>query len=178
MGIESFLAGSLNSASTNGLFFFPILAATLAYFHYEVLDNEASPIDVPSEMLLPSYHFIVIGGGSAGTCTCSKLSLLWNTSAIFYKSVIQRQIHFFLSFPSFSFCIRSCNCQPTVRNWRLECIVARSRRWRTWNLGRTSYRRISSTESAGLAIQDWATGWCLLRYYDFSVVPPSPFLYV
>ena len=69
MGIESFLAGGLTSASTSGLsFFFPILAATLAYFHYEVLDNEASPINVPSEMLLPSYHFIVIGGGSAGTC--------------------------------------------------------------------------------------------------------------
>lgn len=69
MGIESFLAESLTSASTSGLsLFFPVLAATLAYFHYEVLDNEAPPVDVPSEMLLSSYHFIVVGGGSAGKC--------------------------------------------------------------------------------------------------------------
>lgn len=69
MGVESFLAEGLTSASTSGLsLLFPVLAATLAYFHYEVLDNEAPPIDMPSEMLLPSYDFIVIGGGSAGTC--------------------------------------------------------------------------------------------------------------
>lgn len=67
MGIESFLAGGLTSASTSGLsLFFPVLAATLAYFHYEALDNEAPPINVPPDMLLPSYDFVIIGGGSAG----------------------------------------------------------------------------------------------------------------
>jgi len=66
MGVESILAGSLASA-TNGLsWFFPILAAVLVYFQYEALNDEAPLIDMPSEVLLPTYHFIVVGGGSAG----------------------------------------------------------------------------------------------------------------
>jgi len=107
MGIESFLAEGLTSASTSGLsLFFPILAATLAYFHYEALDNEAPPINVPSEMLLSSYHFIVIGSGSAGTCTCSKLSLFYGAKAIRDTNLSI----FFLSFLFFFFFIRSRSC--------------------------------------------------------------------
>jgi len=83
MGIESFLAKCLTSASTSGFsLFFPILAVTFVFFRYKTLD-EAPPIDVPSEMLLSSYHFIVIGGGSAGTY--SKLSLFYGANAIRYK---------------------------------------------------------------------------------------------
>ncbi|XP_076749042.1 glucose dehydrogenase [FAD, quinone] [Xylocopa sonorina] len=67
MGIESVLAGGLTSASTGLSWFFPVLAAALVYFQYEVLDNEAPPINIPSEVLLPSYDFIVVGAGSAGT---------------------------------------------------------------------------------------------------------------
>ncbi|XP_026666959.1 uncharacterized protein LOC113463925 [Ceratina calcarata] len=67
MGIESVLAGGLTSASSGLSWFFPVLAAALVYFQYEVMDNEAPPINIPSEVLLPSYDFIVIGAGSAGT---------------------------------------------------------------------------------------------------------------
>lgn len=66
MGIESILTGGLTSA-TGFSWLLPVLAATLVYFQFEVMDNEAPLINVPSEMLLPSYDFIVIGGGSAGT---------------------------------------------------------------------------------------------------------------
>jgi len=96
MGIESSLAG-LTSAFTSRLFF-PILAVIFASFRYKALDNEKPPIDVPSEMLLSSYHFIVIGGGSAGTCTCSKLSLFYANAIRDTDSSI-----FFLSFLFFFF---------------------------------------------------------------------------
>lgn len=66
MGIENVLAGGLTTATAGISWLFPILAAII-YLHYEVLDNEAPLINVPSEVLLPSYDFIVIGGGSAGT---------------------------------------------------------------------------------------------------------------
>lgn len=67
MGIESVLTGGLTSASSGLSWFFPVLAAALVYFEYEVMDNEAPPINIPSEVLLPAYDFIVVGGGSAGT---------------------------------------------------------------------------------------------------------------
>lgn len=69
MGIESVLTGGLTSASSGLSWFFPVLAAALVYFEYEVMDNEAPPINIPSEVLLPAYDFIVVGAGSAGMLT-------------------------------------------------------------------------------------------------------------
>lgn len=87
MGIESVLAGGLTTASTGLSWFFPVLAAALVYFHYEVLDNEATPINVPSEVLLHSYDFIVIGGGSAGTPTREIFPVDTRISLYFEKQV-------------------------------------------------------------------------------------------
>lgn len=72
MGPENALIGGFSTSSSGLSWFFSVLTATLLYFHYEVLDNEAPPIDVPSEELLRSYDFIIVGGGSAGTYLSSK----------------------------------------------------------------------------------------------------------
>jgi hypothetical protein len=64
------LAGYAVNAASNVAWFFPMLVAAIAYFHYELLDPESRPIDVATELLHPEYDFIVVGAGSAGTyCT-------------------------------------------------------------------------------------------------------------
>ena len=61
------LAGYAVNAASNVAWFFPMLVAAIAYFHYELLDPESRPIDVATELLNPEYDFIIVGAGSAGT---------------------------------------------------------------------------------------------------------------
>lgn len=72
VGLPIALAGAAATAaaSAGGLsWFFPLLVAAIAYFHYELLDPESRPIDIVKEMMMDEYDFIVVGAGSAGMCT-------------------------------------------------------------------------------------------------------------
>jgi len=44
----------------------PMLMAAIAYFHYEMVDPEARPINVEQDKMSGVYDFIIVGGGSAG----------------------------------------------------------------------------------------------------------------
>jgi hypothetical protein len=96
------LAGYAANAASNVAWFFPVLVAAIAYFHYELLDPESRPIDVATELLHPEYDFIIVGAGSAGMYStrcqgdfqlplivvCTSSSTIFNITAYFITILI------------------------------------------------------------------------------------------
>ena len=59
--------GTIGTAASSVGWFIPMLVAAIAYFQYEeFVDPESRVVNIPSEMLLDRYDFIVVGAGSAG----------------------------------------------------------------------------------------------------------------
>jgi len=55
------------SKSNSKIVFLSLLYATYIYFRSDITDTEADVItDLPGDMILGHYDFIIVGGGSAG----------------------------------------------------------------------------------------------------------------
>lgn len=66
-GAASALGGAAVSAASSVGWFMPMLVAAIAYFQYEeFMDPEQRPIDIPTDLMMSEYDFIVVGSGSAG----------------------------------------------------------------------------------------------------------------
>lgn len=89
--MDVFTAAAAGTTS-NLAWFIPTLAAAIVYFQYDVMDPESRPIDVPSELLLPAYDFIVVGSGSAGTV---KSLLYFEKLLSIYRHLLGKKFAFY-----------------------------------------------------------------------------------
>lgn len=98
MGLETVFSSIASSATGSLSYFFPTLAAALLYFQYDLMDPESRPIDVPSEVLLPAYDFIVVGAGSAGLSLLEKFpSSSPSDTSYFLSTLAQFTLAMFLN---------------------------------------------------------------------------------
>lgn len=76
MDLAAPILGLGTAAASNFGTILPVLLTFLVYLNYEVADPESKIIETDVDELLPSYDFVIVGGGSAGKYTHNDIQLI------------------------------------------------------------------------------------------------------